>query len=64
MLLLGSLVYSFVGAGLVEVFELGEKLNLGLKFEPHMLLPILGLCALYVLPGVIKALSGKKDLSK
>ncbi len=60
----GSLVYSSVGAGLGEVFERGENPNLGLIFEPHILLPILGLCALSVLPVVIKALSGKKDLSK
>ncbi len=60
----GSLVYSSVGAGLGEVFEKGENPNLGIIFEPHILLPILGLCALSVLPVVIKALSGKKDLSK
>jgi uncharacterized membrane protein YdjX (TVP38/TMEM64 family) len=60
----GSLVYSSVGAGLGEVFERGENPNLRIIFEPHILLPILGLCALSVLPVVIKAVTGKKDLAK
>lgn len=56
----GSLVYSSVGAGLGEVFARGENPNLGLIFEPHILLPILGLSALSLLPVVIKAVTGKK----
>ncbi|MDW3181141.1 TVP38/TMEM64 family protein [Roseobacter sp.] len=58
----GSLVYSSVGAGLGAVFERGESPNLGVIFEPHILLPILGLCLLSLLPVVIKAVTGKKDL--
>lgn len=58
----GSLVYTSVGAGLGEVFARGETPNFGIIFEPHILLPILGLCALSLLPVVIKALTGKKDL--
>lgn len=58
----GSLVYSSVGAGLGVVFERGESPNLGLIFEPHILLPILGLSALSLLPVIVKALTGKKDL--
>lgn len=58
----GSLVYTSVGAGLGEVFARGETPNLGIIFEPHILLPILGLCALSLLPVVIKAVTGKKDL--
>ncbi|MFK7837302.1 MAG: TVP38/TMEM64 family protein [Sulfitobacter sp.] len=60
----GSLVYTSVGAGLGEVFAKGETPNLGIIFEPHILLPILGLTALSVLPVVIKAVTGKKDLIK
>lgn len=60
----GSLVYSSVGAGLGEVFERGETPNFGLIFEPHILLPILGLSALSLLPVIVKAVTGKKDLSK
>jgi uncharacterized membrane protein YdjX (TVP38/TMEM64 family) len=60
----GSLVYSSVGAGLGEVFARNETPNLGIIFEPHILLPILGLCALSLLPVVIKAVTGKKELMK
>lgn len=60
----GSLVFTSVGAGLGEVFAKGETPNLGIIFEPHILLPILGLTALSVLPVVIKALTGKKDLTE
>ncbi len=52
----GALVYTWVGAGLGEVFERGETPNLGLLFEPQILGPILGLCALAALPIVIRAL--------
>lgn len=58
----GSIVYTSVGAGLGEVFERGETPNLGVIFEPHILLPILGLCALAALPIVIKAVRGQKDI--
>tara|TARA_R110002110_G_scaffold35870_8_gene120345 strand:+ start:478 stop:1218 length:741 start_codon:yes stop_codon:yes gene_type:complete len=59
----GSLVYTSVGAGLGEVFARGETPNLGIIFEPHILLPILGLCLLSVLPVIVKAISGKRNLS-
>ncbi|SHG76985.1 TVP38/TMEM64 family protein [Cognatishimia maritima] len=55
----GGVVYTSVGAGLGEVFERGETPNLGIIFEPQILLPILGLCALAALPIAIKALRGK-----
>jgi uncharacterized membrane protein YdjX (TVP38/TMEM64 family) len=58
----GAVVYTSVGAGLGEVFARGETPNLGIIFEPHILLPILGLCALATLPIVLKALRGKKGL--
>ncbi len=57
----GSIVYTSVGAGLGEVFESGETPNLGIIFEPAIFLPIAGLCALAVLPIVIKAIRGKKE---
>lgn len=60
----GSLVLTSVGAGLGEVFARGETPDLGIIFEPHILLPILGLCALSLLPVVIKAVTGKKELLK
>ncbi|WP_378212503.1 TVP38/TMEM64 family protein [Aquicoccus sp. G2-2] len=55
----GGVIYTSVGAGLSEVFARGESPNLGLLFEPHILLPILGLCALAALPIALKALRGK-----
>jgi len=50
----GGLVYTWVGAGLGEVFARGETPNLGIIFEPHVMGPILGLAALSVLPIILK----------
>lgn len=58
----GAVVYTSVGAGLSEVFARGETPDLGLIFEPAILLPLLGLCALAALPVVIKALRGGKSI--
>lgn len=57
----GGVVYTSVGAGLGDVFERGETPDLGIIFEPQILLPILGLCALAALPIVLKAFR-KKDI--
>ena len=58
----GALVFTSVGAGLGEVFAAGETPNLGIIFEPHIIGPILGLCALAALPIVLKAVTGKKGI--
>ncbi len=58
----GAVVFTSVGAGLGGVFDRGETPDLGIIFEPQILLPILGLCVLAALPIVIKMLRGKKDL--
>ena len=55
-------VFSSIGAGLGEVFAVGEKPNLSIIFEPHILLPILGFAALSLVPAVIKAVTGKRAL--
>lgn len=55
----GALVYTAVGAGLGEVFARGEAPDLGIIFEPRILLPILGLCLLAALPMIVRALRGK-----
>ena len=55
----GAVVFTSVGAGLGAVFARGETPDLGLIFEPRILLPILGLCALAALPIVLKAVRGK-----
>lgn len=52
----GGVVYTSVGAGLGEVFARGESPNLGIIFEPQILLPILGLCTLAALPMLLKLL--------
>jgi len=58
----GAIVFTSIGAGLGEVFERGESPDLGVIFEPHILLPILGLAVLAGLAVVIKALRGGKSL--
>lgn len=58
----GGVVYTSVGAGLGEVFARGESPDLGIIFEPQILLPILGLCALAALPMALKAMRGGRGL--
>lgn len=50
----GGIVYTWVGAGLGEVFARGETPNLGIIFEPYIIGPILGLAALSLLPILVK----------
>ena len=57
----GAIVYTSIGVGLGEVFDRGEDPDLSLLWEPQVIGPILGLCALALLPVVIKALRGKKE---
>lgn len=59
----GALVFTSVGAGLGAVFAAGETPDLGIIFEPQVLLPLLGLAALSALPLVIKAVTGRKGLA-
>lgn len=58
----GALVYTSVGAGLGEVFARGATPDLSIIFEPHILLPILGLCALALLPVALGMLRGGRSL--
>ncbi|CUH77539.1 SNARE associated Golgi protein [Tritonibacter multivorans] len=57
----GAIVFTWIGVGLGEVFARGESPDLSLLWEPHVMGPILGLCALAVLPIIIKALRGQKE---
>lgn len=50
----GSLVYCSVGNGLGALFERGQRPDLGIIFEPAILLPILGLAGLSLIPIVYK----------
>ncbi|WP_163848934.1 TVP38/TMEM64 family protein [Pseudooceanicola aestuarii] len=54
----GAVVFTSVGAGLGEVFDRGDTPDLGVVFEPFVLLPLLGLSALALLPVIIRALRG------
>ncbi|MDS9948056.1 MAG: VTT domain-containing protein, partial [Planktomarina sp.] len=58
----GALVFTSIGAGLGDVFERGETPNFRVFWEPKVILPLLGLCALSMLPILIKAVRGKKGL--
>lgn len=57
----GSTVFTSIGVGLGEVFDRGESPDLSLLWEPHIIGPILGLCALAALPIVIKAVRARKE---
>lgn len=57
----GGLVYTWVGAGLGEVFAQGGTPDLGLLFEPQILGPILALAALAALPIAVKAFRRKAE---
>jgi len=56
----GAIVFTWIGVGLGEVFARGESPDLSLLWEPQIIGPILGLCALAILPIVIKTLRGRK----
>ncbi len=50
----GSFVYCSVGNGLGAIFEKGEMPDLGIIFEPQILIPIIGLAVLSLIPIVCK----------
>lgn len=50
----GALVYTSVGAGLGTLLDQGQTPDLGIIFEPHVILPLLGLAALSLLPVVLR----------
>lgn len=50
----GGLVFTSVGNGLGKLFATGAKPDMGVIFEPHILLPIMGLAALVALPMLIR----------
>lgn len=56
----GALVYTWVGAGLGEVFAAGGTPDLGLIFRPAVLAPLLALAALSFLPVLVKHWQGRQ----
>jgi uncharacterized membrane protein YdjX (TVP38/TMEM64 family) len=55
----GGVVYTWVGAGLADVFARGGTPNLGIIFEWPVLGPLLGLAGLAMLPVILKRFKGK-----
>lgn len=58
----GAIVFTWIGVGVGEVFDRGETPDLSLLWEPHVIGPILALCALAALPMIIKAVRGKREI--
>ena len=56
----GAVVYASVGAGFGSLFERGEMPDLGVIFEPRILLPMLGLGALSLVPALYTHFKGRK----
>lgn len=56
----GTAVFSWIGAGLGEVFARGEEPDLGLILDPVILGPIVGLALLALLPVVLRRLRGRE----
>jgi uncharacterized membrane protein YdjX (TVP38/TMEM64 family) len=52
-------VISSVGAGLGEVLDQGGEPDIGVIFQPHILLPLLGLATLAALPVILRKLRGR-----
>lgn len=57
----GGLIYTWVGAGLGEVFARDETPDLGIIFEPYIIGPLAGLAALSLLPVILKQLRRKES---
>lgn len=56
----GSFVYASVGNGLGAILERGERPDLGLIFNPEILLPLIGLAVLAMLPVIYKKVKRAK----
>jgi len=57
----GTFVYASVGNGLGEILAAGERPDANIIFEPHVLIPILGLAVLALIPVFYKAWKARKD---
>lgn len=56
----GTFVYASVGDGLDAVFDRGGMPNIGIIFEPRVLLPIIGLAVLALVPVMYKKICKNK----
>ncbi|ERH41472.1 hypothetical protein N751_17045, partial [Legionella pneumophila str. Leg01/11] len=57
----GSFVYVLVGNSLSQVFAVNQTANLGIIFDPQVLLPLLALAALSLIPLFYKRLNRKQS---
>ncbi len=55
----GTVVFSSVGAGLGHVFDAGETPDLGIIFEPQIIIPIIALALLSLVPVVYNRIKQK-----
>jgi uncharacterized membrane protein YdjX (TVP38/TMEM64 family) len=56
----GTLVYASVGNGLGAVFETGGRPDLGIIFEPRIILPLVGLAVLALLPVAYRKIKARQ----
>jgi uncharacterized membrane protein YdjX (TVP38/TMEM64 family) len=56
----GTFVFNSVGNGLGSLFDAGEMPDLGIIFEPEILVPIIGLSVLSLVPIAYKKLRGRE----
>jgi len=59
----GCFVYAGVGDGIGAAFDSGSDINLGIIFEPRVLLPLVGLAALATLPLIYQKFKGDDETS-
>jgi len=60
----GTFVYASVGNGAGEILAAGGELDLSVIFQPHVLIPILGLAVLALIPVFYKVWKAHKDKNK
>ncbi|WP_375258976.1 TVP38/TMEM64 family protein [Citreimonas sp.] len=58
----GTVVYTWIGVGVGEVFDRGGTPDLSLLWEPQVIGPVLGLAALAALPILVRAVRGRKEI--
>ena len=59
----GAFVYAGLGNGVDALLEKGQDPNLGIIFEPEVILPLLGLAVLAMVPVVHKKLKGRRAVA-
>lgn len=57
----GTFVYCLVGNGLSALFESGQQPNLGIIFQPAILIPLILLALLSLTPMIYKKIKGKNS---